>query len=166
MRTRLVIYNITSSYSVMLGPFLILIFNAACNIQLYNLTQASCCDVNAVKALITIWLGKMSHYRYPTHSVLLSQGKYSLQHKTKSHKGVLIITQLAHTELYVKCQVTQMVHICEEQFKKKKSELQQKNFLKFIPWQAPVPTLSKTWNQFIVLFNEIMNLFIGIISFV
>lgn len=98
MGMRPIIYNITSSYCVLLGPFLILIFNAACDIQLYNLTQASCCDVNAVKALITIQLGEMTHYWYPVHSAPLSQGKYSLQLKTKTHKAVLIITQLAHSE--------------------------------------------------------------------
>lgn len=96
MGMRPVIYNITSSYCVVLGPFLILIFNAACDIQLCNLTQASCCDVNAVKALITIQLGEMTHYWYPVHSAPLSQGKYSLQLKTKTHNAVLIITQLAH----------------------------------------------------------------------
>lgn len=62
MGMRPVIYNITSSYCAVLGPFLILIFNAASDIQLCNLTQASCCDVNAVKALITIQLGEMTHY--------------------------------------------------------------------------------------------------------
>lgn len=62
MGRRLVTYNLTPSYSVMFGPFLILIFSAACNTQLYNLTQASCYDANAVTALIIIQLGEVSHY--------------------------------------------------------------------------------------------------------
>lgn len=75
MGRRLVTYNITPSYSVMFGPFLILIFSAACNTQLYNLTQASCYDANAVTALIIIQLGEVSHYWYTMYSASLSQGK-------------------------------------------------------------------------------------------
>lgn len=74
MGTKLVTYNIIPSYTVMFGPFLILIFNAACNTQLYNLTQASCYDANAVKALITIQLDEVSHYWYQIIQLLILKG--------------------------------------------------------------------------------------------
>lgn len=161
MRTRLVICNITSSHCVMLSLLLLLFSPGACNIQLHNLTRASHRDVNAVKALICpIWVGKMSRYPHPVHSVPLSEGKHSLWQKTKLHKATLIITQKRH-KMSGQSDATFLWKALSE----KNLSSNRKKFLKFTPWETPFPSLSKTWSQFIDLLNEITNLFIGIISF-